>query len=212
MYELPLFPLNTVLFPGVPIFLHIFEDRYKQMINLCINERRPFGVVLISQGVEANGPAEPHAVGCTAEIVQVQRLDDGRMDIVAVGQERFRILSTHSRKPYLQGLVEAYPLVTDAPEAVLAADGRELRALFEQYVNILRRVGEVRIDWDRLPETPVDLAYLAAYVLQVPPTEKQEILAQAQASGLLAQLRRAFTLEVAVMRQMPPDDTPFSLN
>ncbi len=78
MFEIPLFPLNTVLFPGTPIHLHIFEERYKQMINLCLQEQRPFGVVLIRNGMEALGPlAEPFHIGCTAEIAHVERLEDG---------------------------------------------------------------------------------------------------------------------------------------
>jgi len=72
MFELPLFPLNTVLYPGTPLYLHIFEPRYQRMINLCLNEHRPFGVVLIRHGQEALGPlAEPYRIGCTADIIRV---------------------------------------------------------------------------------------------------------------------------------------------
>ena len=79
MFELPLFPLNTVLFPGMPLTLHIFEDRYKLMIGKCIQERQPFGVVLIRRGLEALGPvADTHSVGCMAFIRQVERLEQGR--------------------------------------------------------------------------------------------------------------------------------------
>ena len=75
MYELPLFPLNVVLFPGMPLPLHIFEDRYKEMIADCIRENRPFGVVLIEEGSAEHGPAaRPVAIGCTAEIAQVQEM------------------------------------------------------------------------------------------------------------------------------------------
>ena len=92
MNALPLFPLNTVLFPGMPLGLYIFEERYKLMMAQCLQEEQPFGVVLIAQGKEAMGPAaEPHPVGCTAVITEVQKLNDGRMNIVAVGQERFHI-------------------------------------------------------------------------------------------------------------------------
>lgn len=86
MYELPLFPLNTVLFPGTPIQLHIFEDRYLKMINRCIEEHKPFGVVLIEEGSEAFGPlAKPYRIGCTALIAKVEKLEDGRINITAVG-------------------------------------------------------------------------------------------------------------------------------
>ena len=94
MFELPIFPLNTVLFPGMPLSLHIFEDRYKLMIGKCLQERRAFGVVLIRQGAEALGPlAEPNKIGCTAFISQVERLHQGRMNIGVIGQRRFRIIS-----------------------------------------------------------------------------------------------------------------------
>ena len=93
MLDLPLFPLNTVLFPGMPLSLHIFEDRYKRMIGECIDSGNPFGVVLIKRGQEANGPlAEPHEIGCTARIIEVEPLSEGRMNIVVLGQKRFRIL------------------------------------------------------------------------------------------------------------------------
>ena len=106
MFELPLFPLNTVLFPGMPINLHIFEPRYKLMIEQCIQNDEPFGVVLIHKGTEASGPlAEPHPIGCTAQITQVERLDDGRMNILAVGGERFQIRSLNLFEPYLVGTV-----------------------------------------------------------------------------------------------------------
>src|SRR5205814_5524803 len=84
-----LFPLNTVLFPGMPLPLHIFEERYKLMIGRCLEEERPFGVVLIQSGPEVGGTAVPHRVGTTAHIAAVRRLDDGRMNLIAIGQERF---------------------------------------------------------------------------------------------------------------------------
>ena len=108
MYELPLFPLNTVLFPGTPLQLHIFEARYKKMVNACLQEQRPFGIALIERGAEALGPlAEPYPIGCAARVVQVQRLEQGRMNIVALGGERFRILSLDRQShPYLVGVEE----------------------------------------------------------------------------------------------------------
>ena len=82
MYELPLFPLNTVLFPGMPIKLHIFEERYKLMISRCYTEGQPFGVALIKSGNEVGRKAEPFLVGCTAVITELEPLPDGRMNIV----------------------------------------------------------------------------------------------------------------------------------
>src|SRR5690606_23479022 len=126
MYELPLFPLNTVLFPGMPLRLHIFEERYKQMIGYCYTTGGPFGVTLIRQGQEVGGYAEPFLVGCTALITEIDPLDDGRMNIVAVGHERFQIRSLKHDMPYLVGMVDNYPLVS-SDSALLHASGRSLR-------------------------------------------------------------------------------------
>src|SRR3954466_6437378 len=96
MFELPLFPLNTVLFPGMPLNLHIFEERYKLMIGRCIEANQPFGAVLIKRGSEVSGlgkAAEPFSIGCTVQITQVQSLGAGRMNISVVGKERFQIFS-----------------------------------------------------------------------------------------------------------------------
>src|SRR3954453_11337770 len=88
--EIPLFPLNTVLFPGMPLPLHIFEPRYREMIGACVRDERPFGVVLIKEGREVGEAAMPFEVGTLAKIVGVERLDDGRMNVVTVGTDRFR--------------------------------------------------------------------------------------------------------------------------
>ena len=212
MYQLPLFPLNTVLFPGIPIVLHIFEERYKAMINQCVSERKPFGVVLIEDGVAEYGPANPYQVGCTADIVQVERLDDGRMNIVAIGQNRFRILNTDNEKPYLQGTVEDTPINEDKSAATLSRLASELRTHLESYVEALHRLSDIQVNWDQLPDEPVELAYLAAYVLQVPSEQKQEMLTQNEASKLLRSLIASFRTEVSLISNIVETGTIFSLN
>src|SRR5882672_7382750 len=107
---LPLFPLNTVLFPGMSLPLHIFEERYRQMINACISQNAPFGVVLIESGREVGSPATPHAIGTSAHIAGVERMADGRLHIEVVGQQRFHILSLHYDEAYLTGTIEEFPL------------------------------------------------------------------------------------------------------
>ena len=89
--KLPLFPLNTVLFPGAILPLHIFEERYKLMIARCIEERRPFGILLIRKGYEVGDTAEPFDVGTTAHIARVDELEEGKMNLVCLGGKRFRI-------------------------------------------------------------------------------------------------------------------------
>ena len=92
---LPLFPLGLVLFPGEPVPLHIFEPRYREMVKVCLSEDSPFGILYASE----DGLAE---IGCTARIHKVvQRYDDGRLDIVAVGEDRFRLDGVNRDLSYL---------------------------------------------------------------------------------------------------------------
>jgi Lon protease-like protein len=103
---MPLFPLDLVLLPGVPLPLHVFEPRYKEMIAECLDEKKPFGVVRAS----SNGVAE---IGCTAEIIEVtKRYDDGRMDILTRGAERFEVLQVHEERTFLQA---EFTVIEDEP-------------------------------------------------------------------------------------------------
>src|SRR3712207_5656759 len=101
MEQLPLFPLNTVLFPGIPLALHIFEERYKQMIGRCLTEETPFGVVLIASGAEVGAPAVPRKVGTSARIVRAEQLEDGRYNLIAVGERRYSIEEVVQERPFL---------------------------------------------------------------------------------------------------------------
>src|SRR5690242_15554093 len=131
--ELPLFPLNVVLFPGADLPLHIFEPRYRQMITECYEQERPFGVVLARSG---SPPMleEPYPVGTMADILALSRMDDGRMNLIARGGQRFQILDQHRQKPYLIGIVEIY---SDLPEAeqVLREQAGKARELFNTYLD-----------------------------------------------------------------------------
>ncbi len=218
-FELPLFPLNTVLFPSMPLTLHIFEDRYKQMFQECIDTGQEFGVVLIKEGVEAQGPlAEPHQVGCTAELAQVQALDDGHLNIVALGRERFHILSLHRDRPYLRGTVDRYPLqVTRDGDTVSAGD--RLRPWVEEYLTLLSLAGDVDFDTTGLPTDPEALAYLAATVLQIPNDQKQELLTSNGVRPMLAAMVDIYRRELPILRILLQDEAsmdvgpgPFSLS
>lgn len=224
MFELPLFPLNTVLFPGMPLVLHIFEDRYKIMIGKCLQEQRPFGAVLIRQGAEALGPLpEPNTIGCTAFISQVERLQQGRMNIGAIGQRRFRIVSLDRDLPYLRGQVEHYPLLEDDPSAEGSLAER-LRPWVVRYLDHLSRLGNETLPVENLPEEPVLLAYAAAALLQISTVQKQELLSIEKATTLLTELRTYYRSEIAIIKaigQLPGpemdkdpsrDQSPFSLN
>lgn len=104
---LPIFPLELVLLPGVPLPLHIFEPRYKEMITECLEQKKPFGVVRAS----SDGVAD---VGCTAEIMSVtKKYDDGRMDILTRGVERFEVIEVNEDRSFLQAEIA---LVRDEDE------------------------------------------------------------------------------------------------
>ncbi len=199
-YDLPLFPLNTVLFPGMPLHLHIFEERYKQMIDLCIQESQPFGVVLIRKGMEAMGPlAESHATGTMARIVQVEKLGQGRMNILTVGTDRFRVLKFDSSlKPYLVSSVEPFPLESQDEEG-LALAGASLRVHLLGYLENLAKISDIVFDPRQIPLEPVELCYLCAIALQIPEASKQEILEVPGAPDLIEFLQACLRREQALM-------------
>jgi uncharacterized protein len=217
MIDLPLFPLNTVLFPGMPLNLHIFEPRYQEMIRWCLDMDQPFGVTLIRQGVEALGPlAEPHEIGTTARIIEVEHLSEGRMNIVALGETRFRIVRLKHDLPYLLGEVEMYPL-EDLSDRDFTRSMMELRPWVQRYMEILTRIREINLDTDQLPSDPVVLAYLAAVLLQVPAHQKQGLLASESARDLVSGMQTLYKREVALMRSIVTETEagsgpPFSRN
>ena len=217
MYEIPLFPLKTVLFPGMPLSLHIFEERYKQMMRQCLQEHIPFGVVLIQHGEEVGAPAQPHVVGCTARVTHVQPLEDGRMNLLAVGQDRFRILSLKHDKPFLVGVVEILPLQVGDP-AALAAETARLRPLVERYLGILAQANQIEYRAEQLPDEAEKFAFLAAALLQMPAAKKQALLHFDSDAKLLSALRACYLEELAVLKALLKPQAndletgPFSLN
>jgi Lon protease-like protein len=201
MVELPLFPLNLVLFPGMPLQLHIFEERYKQMVQHCLRGDRLFGVALIENGVEALGPlAEPASTGCMARILEVEPLDEGRMNLMVVGKERFRILAVdRSSAPYLTGMVEPLPLRV---EGEVDRQVRRLRERIDRYVQLVIRLTDHHQESDPLPDEPELVAYLAAMLLQVPLLEKQAFLEADSLSGLVGLLNRTLDRELPLTKAL----------
>ena len=110
---LALFPLEVVLFPGTPLPLHIFEPRYREMIGECLEQKKQFGVIRAQETDLAD-------VGCTAEILAItKKYDDGRMDIVAEGRDRFELLEVNQERTFLRGQVL---LVRDDPDRPTPAE------------------------------------------------------------------------------------------
>ena len=125
MPRLRLFPLRTVLFPGMDLQLQVIEERYRTLVAECLETGEPFGVALIREGDEVGGPAVPHGVGCTARIRRVAPTRDGRLALDAVGVRRFRIARLYEDRPYLSADV-AHPVdeTAEVPPKALE-DARE---------------------------------------------------------------------------------------
>lgn len=158
--ELPLFPLNAVLFPGATLPLHIFEERYKQMIQRCLEDNGPFGVVLIRSGSELGEPTEPFNVGTTAHIAHVQHLPEGRMNLICRGGQRFRLLRTLRQEPYL--VAEVAPLATVSQNDAEIHDLADTAAaLFAEYYRLYLALSH---QWARTLEMPRDPDELADFI------------------------------------------------
>src|SRR5215468_9923180 len=170
---MPLFPLGTVLYPGLMLPLHIFEDRYRQLVNDLLDgpEPREFGVIAIRKGRETgvDGVSALYEIGCTATLRQVARHDDGRFDVVAVGAQRFRLLGLDHSRPYLDALATQ---------------------------------GAARIDVPDLPDEPVLLSYLVAASMIVDLSDRQVMLAEPDAASRLAAERTLLARETRILRTL----------
>ena len=185
LVQLPLFPLNLVLFPGQDLPLHIFEERYKSMIGDCLNQNVPFGVVLIKEGLEAGTTAEPERIGTSARILRSELLEQGRMNIMTKGERRFEIEEITQREPHLVGRVRflvdlegegAAELVTQINDDYVALV-RNLTALTGGYTS--------RVN---VPEDPVELSYAIAARLDLETHLRQSLLVTETAATRLADL------------------------
>ena len=173
--DLPLFPLHTVLYPKIPMPLHIFEPRYREMIWRCLDQNASFGIALIQDGAETGQAALPCSVGTTACITQFDEMPDGRLNIVVVGETRFRIWETRQDHPYLSARVA--PFAEQARDAVsLPSAVDSVASLFRTYIkSLLARTGQT-LSLLQLPHEPEYLSYAVAHSLQIALPEKQELL------------------------------------
>ena len=194
--EIPLFPLpNLVLFPQVAVPLHIFEDRYKLMINRCIDQADVFGLVLLREGAEQEDEDTILRVGVTARVVQADRLDDGRLNILCAGEARFRILEFTGQAPYWTADVDFFEDDPEEEEGLPEAYDKVAR-LYRQATELTSRLKEAEVPELELPDSPVGLSYMVSYVLDLSSSRKQELL---EATSTLFRLRAlAEDLESAV--------------
>ncbi|MEA5506164.1 LON peptidase substrate-binding domain-containing protein [Halotia wernerae UHCC 0503] len=169
--ELPLFPLpEVVLFPTRPLPLHIFEFRYRIMMNTILESDRRFGVLMVDpvRGTIAN-------VGCCAEIIHYQRLPDDRMKMLTLGQQRFRVLEYIREKPYRVGLVEW--LEDQPPAKDLRPFASEVEQLLRDVVRLSAKLTDQNIELpEELPDLPTELSYWVASNLYGVAAEQQSLL------------------------------------
>lgn len=213
VHELPLFPLNVVLFPGQTLPLHIFEPRYRIMIQRCVENNEPFGIVL-AQNEE---PDEPCDIGTSARVTEVKRLPDGRMNILTLGEERFKLHDFRvGEDGYLIGDVTAHPFDDSvAPAADLT---KSVTRRLSRYLRLLADANGMRFRFDQFPTEPTEVAVFAAIALRLPLEAKQALLAQDSVAELLAMESDLLHEELKMMRivstaiRPPEDEHIFSRN
>ena len=180
MSEIPLFPLNVVLMPGTPMPLHIFEERYKQMVNECLDSETEFGMVLADED-------GTRGVGCTARIVElVQRFEDGRMVILVEGSRRFKLNNIMTGKPYYVGEVD---YLEDGPDDDVSSLAEECVALLERVVEAATE-GSVDIEI----EPPYrNLSFAVAGRIDFDLETRQQILELPTEKGRLEKVKELLT-------------------
>ena len=218
---LPLFPLGAVLYPGMLLPLHIFEERYRQLVRDLLDgaEPRRFGVIAIRKGRETgiDGVHSLYEIGCTATLRRVERHPDGRFDIITVGTQRFRLSGLDETRPYLQGEVEMLP---DEPvdPARAGAAVRVIQAAFRDYLDALIEWGGATVRLEDLPDEPVLLSFVVAAAMIIDLPERQALLAESDTLRRLAMQRVLLSRETAMLRtttsRPAPDlrNTPYNPN
>lgn len=188
--ELPLFPLPLVLFPGVPLPLHIFEPRYRRMLEDVRASNNLFGLSYFNP--ETGSLEHPPAghIGCAAEVVEVQPLPDGRSNILTLGLVRYRLSSyVETDEPYLIGRVEFFEDDVE-DEELLSRRAREVSSLFVRIANAVRKLNDERAQLPELPETePERLSFLVAAAIETEAEDKQRLLETRSSFERLTRLR-----------------------
>ena len=218
---LPLFPLGTVLYPGLLLPLNIFEERYRELVRDLLDGPQPrrFGVIAIRKGRETgvDGISALYQIGCTATVREVAEQDDGRYHLVTVGTRRFRLASLDNSRPYLQGEVDLLEEeVGDEAAAGLAVQA--VQRGFHGYVEALASRESVEVTVPELPDEPLLLSYLVAASMILDLSVQQDLLAEPDAERRLGAERALLARETTMLRSLTatpaPDlrNTPYSPN
>ena len=205
MASLPLFPLSTVLMPGAPLPLHIFEPRYRQLtVDLVtgVVPEKQFGVVAVREGWSGDDETGGlHRVGCSAELLDARRLPDGRFDIVTRGIRRFRLVDVdQDARPYLVGQVEYIPDQPDETPADLPGLAVGARAAHRRYCEAAWKSGE----WSEPASdvAPAELAHLLAADCLLPLADRQRLLEQTSAEVRLRMVRALLIREAGLLAEL----------
>ncbi len=208
---LPLFPLGTVLYPGLVLPLNIFEERYRQLIRDLQESPQPrrFGVIAIREGRETGvtGVSSLYEIGCLAMLREVEELDDGRYEIVTVGTDRFRLCSLDDSKLYLRGEVELLdePVGDEIETPIVTA---AVQRGFRGYLDMLASRGSATISVPELPDEPILLSYLVAASVIIELPQRQELLAKPDALSRLTAERTLLAKETAILRSLGSTPAP----
>jgi uncharacterized protein len=218
---MPLFPLGAVLYPGMLLPLHIFEERYRQLVRDLLDgpDPRRFGVIAIRKGRETglDGVHSLYEIGCTATLRRVDQHEDGRFDIVTVGTDRFRLLGLDETGPYLRGEVEVLADGETDP-AFSAPLVRTVQAAFRAYLDALTESGGASVRIEELPDEPRLLSFIVAAAMIIDLPDRQALLAEPDTGQRLNRQRAMLSRETAMLRtttsRPAPDlrNTPYNLN
>ena len=206
--SLPIFPLNTVAFPGMTVPLHIFEERYRAMVQHLLTIPDPadrlFGVVAIREGYEVGGheARSMYRTGCVVQLGTVEEYDDGRFDIAAVGRHRMRVVATDSDGPYLRAEVE--DLDEDGkPHVETAREAAHALATFAEYRDTVSALRGGDVMTGSLPRDPELLSYSLASTCSLTLRERQQLLESPTTLERLGLLRRLMRDELRAMSAVP---------
>ena len=204
--SLPLFLLGSVLFPGMLLPLHIFEPRYRLMLQRSLQADAPFGIVLIKSGVEVGGSAEPHHVGTTARVVGTTPLPGGRSFIIARGERRFEIDRVDAEsEPYLVGEVRYLeedpgndPAAESLADRTADAYGQYLTGMLATSTDAHSELplGELR------EGTPADVSYRIAGGLGIDALERQRLLETDRTGARLESVLRLLERENTLLSML----------
>ncbi|MBI5706792.1 MAG: LON peptidase substrate-binding domain-containing protein [Armatimonadetes bacterium] len=208
--ELPLFLLETVLFPYATLQLHIFEARYLEMVQECRETGRPFGVVLIRDGREVGGSADPYMVGTSARILKVHEYDDGRLDLQVQGEGRFRIRSLDESRPFLVGRVE--PVVEDDADesprgyALLSRAQETFQLLIQHLLSKPNYSIEVVF-----PQDPEAFSFTIANLLRMDNRKKQLLLEITDTTERIASILPLLESQLAEVQEGGSQQAPVTI-